>query len=368
MTRWTFLALLLVHGSIHFMGFAKAFELGEFPQLTLPISRPIGIVWLLAGMGMLATGGLLFVAPRTWWAVGFGAVVISQVVIFSSWGDARFGTIANVLVLAGVVYGFASQGPFSLRTEYRESVRERRDVVDRDRVLSEADLEPLPEPVQEYLRVTGALGQPRPHHFRAAWTGRIRATESDAWMEFAAEQHNFLDEPARFFLMDATRSGLPVDVFHAFRGESATMEVRLLSLLPITRTAGPELTRAETVTLLNDLALMAPGALTDPSIEWESIDARSARAHYTVGENTVSAELIFNEAGELVDFVSEDRLAASPDGREFVQRRWSTPVEDYRSFGPRRLMSRGEGRWHPSEGAFTYIELELTDLEVDGAP
>jgi hypothetical protein len=29
-------------------------------------------------------------------------------------------------------------------------------------------------------------------------------------------------------------------------------------------------------------------------------------------------------------------------------------------------MTRGEGRWHPSEGEFVYIELELLDLEING--
>jgi hypothetical protein len=34
--RWIFVALMLVHGLIHFMGPAKAFGLAELPQLTQP--------------------------------------------------------------------------------------------------------------------------------------------------------------------------------------------------------------------------------------------------------------------------------------------------------------------------------------------
>jgi hypothetical protein len=29
-------------------------------------------------------------------------------------------------------------------------------------------------------------------------------------------------------------------------------------------------------------------------------------------------------------------------------------------------MTIGEGRWHPHEGSYTYIELELIDLRIDG--
>jgi hypothetical protein len=84
----------------------------------------------------------------------------------------------------------------------------------------------------------------------------------------------------------------------------------------------------------------------------------------------VSARLFFNEAGKLVDFVSEDRLRASPDGSQFTRLRWSTPLRNYRAFGQVRLSSTGEGRWHapPPENEFAYITLELLDLEYNLPP
>jgi hypothetical protein len=354
--------LILIHGLIHFMGVAKAFGFAELPQLTHPVSRGMGTVWLFAGLVLLATAALLIGAPRVWWAAGLGAVLLSQAAVISSWSDAKFGTIANVVILAGVVYGFASQGPLSFAAEYRREVQERLAQPESPQVVTEADLTALPAPVQHYLRGAGAVGQPRVHHFEATWRGRIRATAHDRWMEFTAKQYNVVDERARFFLMDATRSGLSVDVYHVFRENAATMRVWLLSLVPLVNASGPELDRAETVTLFNDLCLLAPAALTDPAIRWEPIDADSARARYTVGSVTIGAVLSFNEAGELVNFVSDDRLVASADGTQFTRQRWSTPVTDYRQFGPRRVMTRGEGRWHPPEGEFVYLEMELLDL------
>ncbi len=184
-------------------------------------------------------------------------------------------------------------------------------------------------------------------------------------MVFTAEQSNFLEEPARFFFMDATRSHLPVDVFHAFHNGAASMRVRLLSLVPLVNATGPEVTRAETVTLFNDICLLAPAALVDPAIDWDPIDERSARGRYTVGSNTVSAVLSFNDEGELVNFTSEDRLVQSAGGTTWTRQPWSTPVGACRQFGPWRVSTRGEGRWHPPAGAFTYIELELLDLQTN---
>ena len=55
MLRWALIGLLILHGLIHLMGFAKAFGYAELPQLTQPISRDWGVVWLLAG-GLVVAG------------------------------------------------------------------------------------------------------------------------------------------------------------------------------------------------------------------------------------------------------------------------------------------------------------------------
>lgn len=363
-----FAFIIALHGALHFLGFVKAFRLADLPHLAQPISRGMGVAWLVAGAALIVTAGLFIGAPRVWWAAGIGAAVLSQVVILSSWSDAKAGTIVNVLLLCVAVYGFASEGPWSLASAYRHEVEARLAQAVSPEVVTDADLKDLPLPVQRYLRVTKSIGQPRIANVRATWRGRIRSGPDDPWMTFTAEQHNFIDEPSRFFLMDARRSGLPVDVFHAFDDRSARMDVRLLSMLPLVNIDGPDLRRAETVTLFNDLCLLAPAALVDRSVTWERIDERSARGFFTAGAHTISAVLSFNDAGELVDFVSDDRLALSADGADFTAQRWSTPVGDYRRMGGRVVMTQGEGRWHPPDGSFSYLELELLELETNNGP
>ncbi|HKK92528.1 MAG TPA: DUF6544 family protein [Longimicrobiales bacterium] len=364
--KWALVALFTVHGLIHLMGPAKAFGWAELPQLAQPISRVGGVLWLGAAIGLLATAAGLGLSHRYWWVVGLAAVICSQVVILSSWSDAKFGTVANLVLLVVVAWGFMSRGPLGLEAEYRADVAARLADVPETPVLRESDLASLPEPVRRYVRTSGAVGRPIAHHVRAVWRGRIRSGPDDPWMTFSAEQWNFVSEPARFFLMRARRGGLPVDVYHAFEDGEASMRVRLLSTFPLVDASGPEFTRAETVTILNELALLSPSALaSSPDIRWEPVDDHAARAHYRVGGVEVGAVLRF-EDGELVDFVSDDRLAASADGTDFVPRRWSTPVGDYREVDGLRLMSRGEGRWHTSSGSYAYIELELLDLEVNG--
>lgn len=64
----------------------------------------------------------------------------------------------------------------------------------------------------------------------------------------------------------------------------------------------------------------------------------------------------------VANFVSDDRSRASPDGQSFTRLRFSTPVRDYRAFGPVRVMAFGEARWRLPEGDFTYGEFELQEI------
>ncbi len=368
MIRNALAALFGLHGLVHLLGAAEAFGVADIPQLTQPISPPMGLLWLAAALLMLAAGVALLRAPRWWWAVGAVAVIISQVVITTSWGDAKVGTVANLVLLLAVGYGFASRGPLSLRAEFESDVNRVWPAAhSATGIVTEADLAPLPDPVRTYLRRSGVAGRPPVTDFRATWSGRMRSDPDSAWMTFTADQVDIVDTPQRFFMMDAKRKGLPVDVFHAFDQRGATMRVRLLSVLQMVDAKGPALTHAETVTLFNDWCCLAPGALLSPDINWEAIDKHRAAAHFTLGENTVTAELRFDDSGDLVDFVADGRGAMSADGRTVTPLRWSTPLRDYAKVGPARVATRAEVIWHPDSGAWSYGEFELTSLAYNVA-
>jgi hypothetical protein len=116
-----FAIVLVVHGVIHLLGFAKAFGLAELPQLTQPISSGFGVLWLLAALLFLATAATLFTWPRGWWAIGACAIVVSMSVVVLSWTDAKYGALGNTIALVGVIFGFLAQGPISLKADFDHS-------------------------------------------------------------------------------------------------------------------------------------------------------------------------------------------------------------------------------------------------------
>ena len=203
---------------------------------------------------------------------------------------------------------------------------------------------------------------------QARFHGRIRGGPTKPWMTFSGEQVNtYGDQPSRLFLMDAELFGLPIEVLHAFESGAASMRVRALSLFTMVDASGPEMDRAETVTIFNDLCILAPGALVNAPITWDVLDEHHVRGSYTYGTNTVAAGLTFNDDDELVDFVSDDRTAVSTDGKTFTPQRWSTPISSYRGMGAWRLGTVGEGHWHAPDGEFAYLEFRLDDITYNAA-
>jgi hypothetical protein len=82
----------------------------------------------------------------------------------------------------------------------------------------------------------------------------------------------------------------------------------------------------------------------------------------------VRATLVFDAAGALVDYWSNNRHALAADGQAMLAQRWSTPLSQYETFGPYRLASVGEGRYHAPSGEYAYIELEVLDVTTELSP
>jgi hypothetical protein len=184
-------------------------------------------------------------------------------------------------------------------------------------------------------------------------------------MVFRSEQYDFFDQPMRLFLMKATRYGLPVEGLHLFRGEGATMQIKLASLLQVVDAKGPKMNQGETVTLFNDLCLMAPAALIDKErIQWDAAGPMAVRARFMHKGVMIGALLSFNEAGELTDFISNDRYL-SADGKTYKSYPWSTPVQSYREFGGRRVVGCAETVWHTPQGEFSYGRFNLAEIEYN---
>ena len=74
--------------------------------------------------------------------------------IASAWHDAWAGTAVNAPLLLVVAHGWVTEGSRSFHAQFLRDADAGLARVVAAPVVTEADLAPLPEPVQRYLRVT----------------------------------------------------------------------------------------------------------------------------------------------------------------------------------------------------------------------
>lgn len=356
------LILFIVHGLIHLLGFVKAFDLAQIDQLTGYISRFAGLFWLLATLLFLAASVQYLIESHSWWITGAAAVLISQILIFISWDDAKFGTVINIILIFPIIITFLGNLTTSYENRFKTVAEKGLSRYSKQELLTEEDLVELPQPVQKYIRYSGAVGKEKVHNFRAVFRGQFKPKPDSKFLDIRAVQYNFYDEPTRAFYMEATMYGLPVEGLHLYIGPNATMQIKIASLLQVVDAKGSELDRSETVTLFNDMCFLAPATLIDDHIEWETVDSTTVKAKFTNQGNTVSATLFFNEKGKLINFSSEDR-AESTDGKVYNKYKWTTPLSNYKVFGGRRQASYGEAIWHKPEGEYRYGKFNLVKID-----
>lgn len=236
----------------------------------------------------------------------------------------------------------------------KKSGRETKDVV------TEEDLKRLPEPVQKYLKYTQIIGKEKIRAVRLKQKGFFRQKKGQKWISFQAEQYYTTGSPA--FIWFGRINIAPFISIVArdryFEGKG-NMLIKLLYTLTVADAKGREMDEATLMRYLDEM-MWFPTAYLNDYIQWEHIDAKSAKATISDKGVTASAILYFNEKGELRNFVGE-RLSSVTGKKET----WSTPISEYKEINGIRIPIKGEGVWNLSSGDFSYIRLEITDIEYN---
>lgn len=355
--------LIFIHGLIHSFGFLSAFKIADFEGLYIS-SRVFGILWLATGILFVLSSVLLVMNKRNWCLLTLIALLISQILVFIAWSDAAIATLINCIILMPVIITLAEYHPKSFRNQFRNAVEKRLAVQESNNILSENDILHLPEPVQKYLRYTGSVGKEIVTNFYAEFRGGIKPNPQANFLTFNSRQYNFLGDRARFFIIESNMFGIPFDGLHTFCDRSAVMNIKIASLFNVVNAKGEKMNQSETVTLFNDVCLLAPSHFISQDIEWEIIDNLTVKAIFTNKDITISATLYFNNFGELINFISDDRFESS-DGKTYNNYRWSTPVKDYIEIDGRKFPSYGETIWHKPEGDFCYGKFNLNNIKVN---
>ena len=351
---WVFAGLVGLHGLIHLLGAAKGLGWAEVSSLEATISPGTGVAWLAAAVLLMTTTVAYLANAPWWWMPGLMAMAVSQTLIVMSWQAAWAGTTINVLLLLGCILGYGAwqfqsmvQGELGSLTQEATEVR-----------VAEEDLTGLPEPVQEWLRTSGALDRDPPQTMSLHQTGRLKTEPGGDWMQVGAKQTVSVQPPA--FVWTASVEAAPQifltgrDRYMNGRGE---MLIKLLSLVPVVDSSGKEIDQGAMVRYLAEM-VWYPWAATQDYIEWEEVDDHHAEA--TMRYKGVEATGVFTFAdGRPVRFEA-DRYYDRPDGA--TKERWVVEMSNHRELSGLEVPTKASITWK-LDPDFTWYELEISSLK-----
>lgn len=351
--------IMLLHGAIHLLGFAKGFNLAKIPDLTAAISRTEGSLWLAAAVLWLLAA-LLSAANKTpWIAFAAAGLIFSMILIAKNWRDAKYGMIPN-LVVAILVTTAATGCAFKKKVVGETEVLLQKSILQGDSILTTEEITHLPVPVQRWLTNSGAVGKNRA---RTVWLQQDfklkMQPNQEKWHYAKAQQYFNTIQPS--FVWTIKLNMMPLititgrDKFVDGKGE---MQMKLNGALSLGKESGSKMDEGTLQRYLGE-TVWFPWAVLDKNIIWEEIDSLTAKATMTYKGTTGSGTFHFNANGDFVKFSAWRYKGNDPNAR---RHEWIITANGHAIFDGVKIPSKCHATWMLDERPWTWCELEVTDL------
>ncbi len=230
------------------------------------------------------------------------------------------------------------------------------------RIVTADMLQRLPEPVQRYMAYTGVVGKPWTDTVRLRQTGRFRMAADRPWMPLTAVQTYTTNPPSFDWKARFRIAGLPLMAARdSYQAGHTHMHGRVAGLFTVFDARGEQADQGSMLRYLNEMTWF-PIAFLGDNIAWQGVDDRTAQVTFTDQGKSVSARMLFDDAGRVTNFVAqryrEDKGSYSLD-------RWETPMTGYGTLGGLNLPTRGYAVWKLPAGDLKYADLEITEIEYN---
>lgn len=127
---------------------------------------------------------------------------------------------------------------------------------------------------------------------------------------------------------------------------------------PLFDQKGAVMDQASLVTYLSE-SLLIPSTALQEYIVWEAIDDLHAKATISCYGMSVNGVFTFNEKGEMLSFLTDDRSAVATDGSS-EKVKWSVVYDEYEETDGIRRPTVFRAIWHYEDGDLVYFDGEGT--------
>jgi len=221
-------------------------------------------------------------------------------------------------------------------------------------VFREEDISGLPTPVQRYFQYCGYIGTPKMFYMKISYQDVDFSFGKDKRIKIDYTQYNFVNQPDRIAYIDSSMYGIPFEGLDAFLDGAGSMKGVIAKLFTLFDQAGEVMDESSLVTFLSEILLVPNAALQD-YIKWEPIDDLHAKATISCYGISASGIFSFNENGEMISFVTEDRSAVATDGSS-ERIKWSVFCDDYIEVNGIKKPTVFQAIWHYDDGDLVYFD------------
>ncbi len=357
-----FLIIVFIHGLIHLLGFVKGYGLKEVKELTLPISKPMGLVWLTATALFLMYGILYSANSEYAWLIGLISVLMSQILIITFWKDARFGTIPNIVILIVSIISFGFHSFQKLVHQETNHILSQNKALD-EKVITENAIKGLPEPVKNWLRHSGAIGKPYMSVGKVMQKAEIKMKpDQNNWMSATAIQYTTIDNPAFIWTVDVKmNSFLNFQGRDKFENGKGEMLIKLNSLFNVVNEKGAKMDESTAQRYLGEMVWFTSLAL-GPYISWKPINDTTASATLTYKGAKGSGTFYFNSKGDVTKYSALRYKGNDVDAK---REEWVMSINDYKTFENIKVPAIMTATWKLNEGDWTWLKLEVLDIKYN---
>lgn len=360
--KFAFLIIVLLHGLIHLLGFVKGFELKEVKELTLPISKPMGLVWLITTVLFLSYGILCLLNSKYSFLAGLTAVAFSQVLIVLFWKDAKFGTIPNLIVL---VVSLVSYGHYTFQKTIQQETKQLLNKISttENNLLNETDVSHLPDPVKKWLMQSGAVGKPFIRYGKVTQVAEMQMKpEQENWLSATAIQYTTIDNPAFIWSVDVKMNSFinfqGRDKFEDGKGE---MLIKMNSLINLVDEKGEKLNEGSLQRYLGEMVWF-PSLALSPYITWEQLDENTAKASMNYKGSSGSGTFYFNAQGDVTKFSA---FRYKGNDTEAKRHEWIMNISAYKTFEGIKVPAKMTSTWKLDHKDWTWLKLEVTAIRYN---
>lgn len=231
-------------------------------------------------------------------------------------------------------------------------------------LIEEKDILRLPEPVQNYFKVSGYLGKNKMTIMKAyIKSAPLIDSKDKPPMIVDYTLCSFADKPVRLAYIKTFMFGIPFEAYDSTQNGIGFMKGIIGKVFTLFNQTGDEMDKAQLLTYLGE-CFLNPSSILSEYIIWETIDNTHVKATIDYKGISGSGIFTFDDIGFVQSFQTNERAKIDTDG-SVKYPKWSLIYNSFTEKNGIFYPTNIKTIWHDNDGDLVYFDANSIKIEFD---